>query len=74
MVILNVKNPENPKSVPGSVNYKPNGNALRVAVEGNRAYLADNKKKVWIVDVTNRKKPKELGYFDAKANVKDLVV
>jgi hypothetical protein len=65
--IVAITKPTAPKEIS---RLKCEGSVVAVAISGNSVYMADGngeKASLWIVDVTNRKAPKEVGCYGAGA-------
>jgi len=54
--------------------YDTPGNAMGVAVKGSYAYVADDKGRLRILDISDSAHPAEVGFYNTPGNAQDVVV
>jgi hypothetical protein len=69
--VIDVSKPANPQRVGGQ---DTSGQALRVAVSGNYAYVADEAAGLQVIDVSNPASPPRVGGYDTSGEAYDVAV
>ena len=70
--VLRIDNPSNPAHPSGSQDFKARSRLAKIHISGDKAYLADLRGNLYLLDISDRGSPKQIGEFNARSRIYNI--